>query len=148
MTPENPRILHATCVDVDGRGLLITGASGAGKSSLALQMIALGACLLADDRCAIRAENGSVLATRPKTLPPAIEARGIGLLNAPMVSKSSVHYVIDLDVLETERLPPRRAINLCGVDIPLIYKSNLDVLGQSLYLLLIYGEFDIETGNE
>ena len=27
MTPENSRILHATCVDVDGRGLLITGAS-------------------------------------------------------------------------------------------------------------------------
>ena len=34
----------------DGRGLLILGPSGAGKSALALQLIALGARLVADDR--------------------------------------------------------------------------------------------------
>ena len=43
-------ILHATCVAVDGRGLLILGPSGSGKSALALQLIALGAQLVADDR--------------------------------------------------------------------------------------------------
>ena len=37
-----PVILHATTVAHHGRALVILGASGAGKSSLALQLIALG----------------------------------------------------------------------------------------------------------
>jgi len=42
--------IHASCVAVDGKGLLITGASGSGKSALALQLMAFGAHLIADDR--------------------------------------------------------------------------------------------------
>ena len=41
--------LHASCIAVHGRGVLILGPSGAGKSSLALQLMALGADLVADD---------------------------------------------------------------------------------------------------
>ena len=36
-------ILHASCVAVAGRGLLIAGASGSGKSALALDLMAFGA---------------------------------------------------------------------------------------------------------
>ncbi len=46
--------LHASAVAVDGRGCLITGASASGKSTLALEMIALGAELVADDRVDVR----------------------------------------------------------------------------------------------
>ena len=42
-------ILHASTVAIAGRGLLILGASGAGKSALALSLIALGAMLVADE---------------------------------------------------------------------------------------------------
>ena len=43
-------IVHASCVARDGRAVLIRGASGSGKSGLALQLMALGAGLVADDR--------------------------------------------------------------------------------------------------
>ena len=50
MPPSAPLILHATAVAVAGRGLLIRGASGSGKSGLALEMMARGAQLVSDDR--------------------------------------------------------------------------------------------------
>ena len=41
-------LLHASCVAVAGRAVLITGPSGSGKSSLALTLLAHGAALVAD----------------------------------------------------------------------------------------------------
>ena len=42
--------IHATCVDVEGVGVLFLGAPGNGKSDLALRLIDGGARLVADDR--------------------------------------------------------------------------------------------------
>jgi len=42
--------IHASCVRIRGKGVLLLGASGAGKSDLALEMIDGGAKLVADDR--------------------------------------------------------------------------------------------------
>ena len=44
-------IMHATCVDINGSGVLIVGRSGSGKSSLAINLLALGSTLVADDQC-------------------------------------------------------------------------------------------------
>ena len=41
--------IHATCVAIEGRGVLIVGPSGSGKSDLALRLIDRGAALVADD---------------------------------------------------------------------------------------------------
>jgi hypothetical protein len=46
--------LHAACVAIDGRGVLLCGPSGAGKSLLALRLIEQGAQLVADDNVALR----------------------------------------------------------------------------------------------
>ena len=43
--------MHATCVHINGSGVLIVGRSGSGKSSLAIKLLALGAKLVADDQC-------------------------------------------------------------------------------------------------
>ncbi|PIY73077.1 MAG: serine kinase, partial [Rhodobacterales bacterium CG_4_10_14_0_8_um_filter_70_9] len=79
--------IHASCVAwaVAGkaRGLLILGASGAGKSALALELIALGAALVADDQVALRRVGEAVVAAPPPPLAGLIEARGLGLLRMP-----------------------------------------------------------------
>ena len=49
--------IHASCVAVRGEGVLILGASGQGKSDLALRLIDRGATLVADDRCDIWFEH-------------------------------------------------------------------------------------------
>ena len=42
--------IHATCIALDGRGVLLRGPSGSGKSDMALRLIDAGAELVADDR--------------------------------------------------------------------------------------------------
>ena len=55
-------IVHASCIAHRGRGLLILGPSGAGKSTLALEMMAYGAALVADDRTVLRLAGDHLIA--------------------------------------------------------------------------------------
>ena len=89
-------LLHATCVAVEGRGVLICGPSGAGKSALGLQLMALGARLVADDQVALSRRDGALWAACPPTIRGMIEARGVGLLNADPVEGAEVVLAVDL----------------------------------------------------
>ena len=64
----NAQILHASCVAWQGRGALILGRSGAGKSALALQLMAFGADLVSDDRTELLAEADVLTARAPATI--------------------------------------------------------------------------------
>lgn len=123
MTTPNPLILHATAVAVTGRALLIRGASGAGKSGLALEMMARGARLVADDRVVLTLEEGALWASPPAPLAGVIEARGLGLLQADHLPRAEVVAVLDLDTPETERLPPLREIMLQTRNLPLLHNA-------------------------
>jgi HPr kinase/phosphorylase len=112
--------VHASCVAFGGRGVLILGPSGAGKSALALQLMGLGADLVADDRVALRVQAGGLVASAPPGLPPLIEARGIGLLHAPLRPEAAVVLVVDLGRSEPDRLPPLRQMRLLDVATPLV----------------------------
>jgi len=117
-------ILHASCVAVQGRGALILGASGRGKSSLALSMMALGADLVADDRVCLALQGQSIIASSPAPLAGLIEARGIGLLQADAHDPVPVACVIDLDQVETDRMPPLRQIQLLGQSVTLLFRVD------------------------
>lgn len=127
MTAPPSDVLHASAVAIDGRALLVLGAPGAGKSALALGMIALGADLVADDRAVLRADaEGLSVAPAPR-LAGLIEARGVGLLRLPHRASARVVRALDLDRPETERLPPRRNILLLGRPVPITFRpSRLD----------------------
>ena len=116
--------LHATCVSVEGRGLLITGPSGSGKSSLALSLMALGARLVADDRTILELRDGALWARCPPSLRGLIEARGLGLLNATPQDRTSVVLAVDLSVSETERLPPHRNVIYLGRTVDLVHAQQ------------------------
>ncbi|APX12591.1 HPr kinase/phosphorylase [Tateyamaria omphalii] len=115
--------VHASAVAVDGRGVLIRGASGSGKSSLALQLMGLGATLIADDQTELtRATHGIVL-TAPAAIKGQIEARGVGILNAHSVT-APLHFVVDLDVVETKRLPELHQTPILDHIFPCIHKVD------------------------
>lgn len=116
--------LHASCVAIGGAGLLITGRPGAGKSELALDLIALGATLVADDQVVLSAEGPSVLAAPPAPLAGLIEARGLGLLRLPWVEGVALRLVVDLDRAETARLPAPRALRLLDRAVPRILRPD------------------------
>lgn len=113
-------ILHASCVQVGDCGVLVLGASGTGKSTLALTLMGMGAILVADDRTRLWAEGGTLWAEAPETIRGWIEARGIGLLRADAVGPVTVGLVVDLDRAEDRRLPPMRQMQVLGVALPLV----------------------------
>lgn len=134
-----PLRLHATTVAFDGRGVLIKGASGRGKSSLALQLMAIGATLVADDQTLLSREGEEVIARCPPPLIGLIEARGIGLLHAPHLPQAPVALVVDLDQPETARLPPHHAITLLGKPLALVLSNDSAHFPSSLRHYVLFG---------
>lgn len=137
-----PLTLHASCVALDGRGLLILGASGSGKSGLALALMAHGARLVADDRTILTREGEALIASCPAPLSGLIEARAIGLLNAEPAGPVPVILAADLDAEETERLPTPHHICLHGLDIPLLRAAKTPHLAPALLQFLRAGRRD------
>ena len=137
-----PLTLHASCVALDGRGLLILGPSGSGKSGLALSLMALGARLVADDRTHLRREGDSLIASCPDPLRGLIEARGIGLLHADPPDHARINLAIDLGQPEPDRLPHPRHISLIGRDIPLLHGQGTPNLAPALLQFLRAGRQD------
>jgi HPr kinase/phosphorylase len=112
--------MHATCVCVDGKGLLILGPSGAGKSSLALQMMGLGASLVADDRVELARRDDMVIARCPPPLAGLIEARGLGILQAEPLPEARVVLIADLSRPPQVRLPVPEKFLLLGCEIDFV----------------------------
>lgn len=97
-------VLHATCVEWFGLGVLIRGKSGAGKSDLALRLIDAGAALVADDQVLL--ENG--IASAPVRLQGLLEVRGFGIVKLPFAETTAIALTVDLcSADEIERLPDR-----------------------------------------
>ncbi|KEP69178.1 serine kinase [Thioclava dalianensis] len=124
--------IHATAVALDAeRGVLIRGASGSGKSQLALRLMAFGARLVSDDRTDLRSDDaGQLIASAPPELAGRIEARGVGILRADALSQARVTLCVDLDRIEDQRLPPYRKDRVLGVALPLVLQlqnGHLDV---------------------
>ena len=118
-----PKILHASCVSVDGAAVLLMGPSGSGKSGLALELMSRGALLIADDRTIVTQRVYGIAASCPPALLGKIEARGVGLLMADFENSAPVRLVVDLAVVETERLPPFRTVSIMDRELPLLHGS-------------------------
>jgi HPr kinase/phosphorylase len=133
-------ILHAGCVAVAGRGLLILGPSGTGKSALAIRLLALGAQLVSDDRTLVPAEAGSLAASCPNpALQGLIEARGLGILRAPHVDRVRLVLAVDLGTAESVRLPPLRGLTILGISLTLVLHAQNDHFPDALMLYLRHG---------
>lgn len=118
--PASVSQLHASAVAVAGRACLITGASGSGKSTLAIEMIALGAELIADDRVDVRRDGDGLVLSAPPAIAGLIEARGVGILRLTPRARAPLALIVDLDRAEPERLPEPRRLELLGVPCRLL----------------------------
>ena len=116
--------VHATAVAVAGSGVLIRGAAGSGKSSLALALIEDrrgDSKLVADDRVILGVQAGALLASAPDALQGLIEVRGVGIVHRPFLPNVVVRLVVDLlPAEECPRLPgpAERLQDLAGIALP------------------------------
>jgi serine kinase of HPr protein (carbohydrate metabolism regulator) len=123
--------IQATCVVVEGAGVLLRGPPGSGKSDLALRLIDAGATLVADDGVELRREGDAVIARLPPAAPDSvrgrIEVRGLGIVSVPTVAEACLALVIDLVPADAvERLPEPASVELLGTKLPRLRLYGLE----------------------
>ncbi len=117
--------VHATGILLDGKGLLLRGPSGSGKSLLALSLLerwnarGLKSHLVSDDRVDLAVERGALTMYAPPAIAGLIELRGRGIVARPHAARGRVHLVVDL-VAKLERLVEEEdlATELVGLRLP------------------------------
>ncbi|MGU3574057.1 HPr kinase/phosphorylase [Brucellaceae bacterium C25G] len=131
--------IHASTVEVNGRGVMFLGASGTGKTELVLTLIeralARGedASLVADDRTLIKREGTYLIASVPPQLAGGIEIRGAGLFQRPFKLETRLSLVVKLVAAEmSERFPEGHQWHFDGLDIPCLHLRALSAGADSL----------------
>ena len=97
-------IRHASCVAVNGAGILITGPSGSGKSDLALRLIDRGAKLISDDYVELCRHDDQLLMEAPPQIAGKMEVRSLGIFDCEHVSNIPLILQVRLKP-QIERFP-------------------------------------------
>jgi len=121
---------------VDGRGALIIGPSGSGKSGLALSIIALGGQLVGDDQIDLIRTDDQVHMHHSPTIQNQIEARYFGLLHVPFVATARLNCVVDMGRKQPNRLPEHETVTIFEQNIPIFAGANVPNLASVLYVHL------------
>ncbi len=123
-------VVHGTAIALGGRTALLRGASGSGKSDLALRAVATPASclvessfeLVADDQVVIRAAEDGLTVSPPDRLRGLIEVRGLGIFAVPHRAHAHLSLLVDLAAPDqVDRLPdPWPTDDLLGVSLPVL----------------------------
>ncbi len=136
----DPSNLHASTVVVGERGVLIRGASGAGKTAFALALVEHAragggfARLIADDRTLILRHGDRLVARPHPALAGRVERRGLGIVPVEHEAACVVSLVVDLVAGRPERHPAPDTLRceIAGVSLPRVAVAagppNLDAL--------------------
>ncbi len=128
--------INASAITLEEKGVLIIGYSGSGKSTLAIEMISLGATLVADDQTKVIVGSDGLYMSPLKSNAGLIESRFLGILKLPWQGNVRLTTVIDLSNTEKKRLPPFRTHELLNYKIPCIYAKGNRKIAEALYVLL------------
>lgn len=123
-------VRHGVLLDIYGLGILIEGASGIGKSECALDLIARGHRLVADDVVEVRRVGTEKLTgAAPELLREHLEIRGLGIMNIRDlfgVSAVSAAKTIELSI-KLERWDEAAAVDRLGIDAQSIEMLSVSV---------------------
>ena len=115
-----PVNMHGTAVSIVGEGVLIVGASGSGKSDLALRLIDRGAILISDDRVIVEFVEGKPFLRTAPNIENLIEMRGIGIVTMPSVTGIKLRLVIDLEAKVPRFIDTFASYDVAGFVVPCV----------------------------
>lgn len=125
--------LHGGLLSIYGKGVLIRGESGMGKSEIALELIKRGHLLVADDRVDCYRIHNKIVGKAPELLNGMLEIRGIGIINvarmfgvSSVLPKTEVNFQVTLEQWQSGQdydrvgIEEKKHENILGIDIPKI----------------------------
>ena len=127
------KTIHANCLKIGNKGIILAGASGSGKSVLTLSLLERShwaqkdSILVSDDYTDLTSKNGKLYGQCPATLRGGIEIRGAGLYQMPFLSEVAVDFIVELGN-DYERFPSGKKLTYFGISVPLY---RLPALGQA-----------------
>ncbi len=113
-------VRQAGCVVIDGRGVLIEGEPGSGKSSLALALIDRGAGLVGDDGVVLDVADGRLVAAPHPRIAGKLEVRNVGLIDMPVSPPVPVALVVRIDRDAPRFIERADLIEIAGIALPLV----------------------------
>jgi HPr kinase/phosphorylase len=131
--PSGKTRLHGTAITFGDEAVLIRGAPGSGKSSLALRLmdaegfgvgdVLMRAMLVSDDQVEIHRTDATLIVAPPAPLAGLLEIRGLGIISVNHKPNSRLVLVVDLvSDAAVERLPDKsfETVEVEGVKLPAI----------------------------
>lgn len=118
MTALPPFARQSTCIAIGGRGVLIEGLSGTGKSSLALELIDRGAELVGDDSVLLTTAGGVLFAHPHPNTRGLIEVRNLGVLSFSCLEEVPVALLVTLDPQAPRFIEAPEATEIAGIALP------------------------------
>ena len=122
-------LLHGVFLSINGKGVIIKGDSGIGKSEIALDLIQRGHILIADDCVELYRIGNSIVGRSPAVLANLLEIRGIGVID--VVKMFGVSSILDKDivdlVVQLERWIPSKEYTRIGTETMDVYEDILGV---------------------
>ena len=122
-------LVHGVFLSIYGKGVLIKGDSGIGKSEIALELIKRGHILIADDAIELYHIGQGIVGKAPNVLKNLLEIRGIGVIDvskmfgvASVLPKDNVEMIIQL-----ERWLPSREYTRIGMEEDNVTEEILSV---------------------
>jgi serine kinase of HPr protein (carbohydrate metabolism regulator) len=129
--------IHGSAAAWAGRGILLLGDPGSGKSVLLAQLLAAGAYLVADDLVRLE-ERGGTLYAKPAGATGLIEVRANGIFRVATTVGVPVNLCVELTAASgNERLPERTVKRVAGADLPVLRVGDrgAEAIGQILLAL-------------
>ena len=120
--------LHGVLLNVYGKGVLIVGESGMGKSEIALELIRRGHLLVSDDRVDVARIHNKITGRAPELLQSMLEIRGLGVIDVEkMFGGSALLEETDVQlVIRLEKYMKDKEYNRGG-NVEELYYSILDL---------------------
>lgn len=165
LAPET--LIHGVFLNIYGKGVIIKGDSGIGKSEIALELVKRGHLLVADDAVELYHLGQSIVGKAPEVLMNLLEIRGIGVIDvskmfgiSSILDKDTVDLIIQLDrwvpskeytrigVEENDSIEEILGVKIPKVVVPVTSGRSMSVIIEAAVMNMRLKEYGVDSSKE